>query len=136
FAHARRWIDTISPPAVLGYQEAQSLQVWRAGNALFMRNWSTAWAGSNAPDAQTGKAPPIVGKFDVAPLPRGISPNARHVATLGGWQLAVSRYSRHPAEAAQFVAFLAGRDNQKARAIRGSYLPTIKDLYNDPDVLA
>jgi trehalose/maltose transport system substrate-binding protein len=147
-ARARGWLNTISPPAVLNYQEAQSSQVWRAGNAAFMRNWSTAWAPGNAPDPKTGRASPIAGKFEVAPLPGGEpwpggtgSPSGsgaegRHAATLGGWQLAVSRYSQHPKEAVQFAAFLAGRDHQKVRAIKGSYLPTIKDLYNDPDVLA
>jgi trehalose/maltose transport system substrate-binding protein len=135
-ARASRWVNSISPPEVLGYQEAQSMQVWKAGNAAFMRNWSTAWAPSNAPDTQTGKASPVAGKFDVAPLPKGAGPGGLHAATLGGWQLAVSRYSQHPTEAAQFVAFLAGRDHEKLRAIKGSYLPSIKDLYNDPDVLA
>jgi trehalose/maltose transport system substrate-binding protein len=78
----------------------------------------------------------VADKFDVAPLPQGSGKGGLHAATLGGWQLAVSRYSRHPAEAAQFVAFLAGREHEKVRAIKGSYLPAIKDLYNDPEVLA
>jgi trehalose/maltose transport system substrate-binding protein len=134
---AHRWVNSISPPEVLGYQEAQSLQPWKLGNAAFMRNWSTAWAPSNAPDTVTGQASKVAGKFDVAPLPQGNNtPGGSHAATLGGWQLAVSRYSQHPAEAAQFVAFLAGKDHEKVRALNGSYLPSIKDLYNDPDVLA
>jgi trehalose/maltose transport system substrate-binding protein len=136
FTRARRWINTISPPDVLSYQENQSLSVWKAGNAAFMRNWSTAWAASNAPDAQTRQPSGVAGKFEVAPLPQGSQPGGYHAATLGGWQLAVSRYSQHPSEASQFVAFLANREFEKERAIKGSYLPTVKDLYNDPEVLA
>jgi trehalose/maltose transport system substrate-binding protein len=80
--------------------------------------------------------PPIAGKFAIAPLPAGGTANSRPAATLGGWQLAVSRYSAHPAEAAQFVAFLTGAAHQKARAIQAGYLPTIRALYQDPDILA
>jgi trehalose/maltose transport system substrate-binding protein len=133
---ARGWIGTITPPEVLGYQEDQSLRSWKEGNAAFMRNWSTAWAPSVAPDGQTGRPSAVAGKFDVAPLPKGTGPGGQHAAVLGGWQLSVSRFSRYPAEAARFVAFLAGRDHEKVRAMKGSYLPTIRDLYNDPDVLA
>lgn len=133
---AKGWINTITPPAVLGYQENQSLQAWKAGDAAFMRNWSTAWASSNASDPQTAQASSVAGRFDVAPLPEGAAANSWHAGTLGGWQLAVSRYSQHPAEAVQFATFLASREHQKTRAIKGSYLPTIKDLYNDPNVLA
>ena len=54
-----------------------------------MRNWPYAYALGNSADA------PIKGKFDVAPLPAGTGEGARPVATLGGWNLAVSKYSNH-----------------------------------------
>jgi trehalose/maltose transport system substrate-binding protein len=133
---ARSWIGRISPPSVLTYQEAEADKVWRSGNAAFMRNWSSSYAAGNQPDPQTGQLPPIAGKFAIAPLPAGGTTNSRPAATLGGWQLAVSRYSAHPREAAQFVAFLAASAHQKVRAIQAGYLPTIGALYHDPGVLA
>jgi trehalose/maltose transport system substrate-binding protein len=101
-----------------------------------MRYWSAGYVSGNQPDPQTGQVPPIAGKFAVAPLPAGRAPTDRPAATLGGWQLAVSRYSAHPKEATQFVAFLAGTAHQQQRAIQASYLPTIPALYHDPAVLA
>jgi trehalose/maltose transport system substrate-binding protein len=133
---AAGWINTISPPAVLTYQEADARAVWQAGNAAFMRNWPGSYAQGNAIDPKTGKLPPIAGKFDVTTLPAGTGPGARHAATLGGWQLAVSQYTQHPKEAAQFVTFLTAWDHEKERAIKGGNLPTLKALYADPDVLA
>jgi len=71
--------------------------------------------------------------FDVAPLPAGASGSG--AATLGGWQLAVSRYSEHPEEAARLALFMASAEEQKIRAIEGSFNPTIMSLYEDPEVL-
>jgi len=66
-------------------------------------------------------------------LPVGDS--GKSAATLGGWNLGVSKYSNHPEEAAKLAMFLAGEEVQKMRAVEGSFNPTIKSLYEDEDVL-
>ena len=66
---------------------------------------------------------------------RRTSPS-RPGATLGGWQLAVSKYSAEPALAADLVRFLTSAAEQKRRAIEGAYNPTLPALYEDPEVLA
>jgi trehalose/maltose transport system substrate-binding protein len=48
----------------------------------------------------------------------------------------VSKYSKNAEAAADLVRYLASREEQKRRAIRGSYNPTIEALYRDPEVLA
>lgn len=129
FETARGWIGTISPPGVLSYDEEAARGVFQAGNAVFMRNWAYAWALAQ------GKDSPVRGKVGVSALPSG-SEGGPHAATLGGWNLAVSRYSRHPAEAARLVAFLTAAPEQKRRAVAAAYNPTIPALYDDPEVLA
>lgn len=124
---AASWVGTISPPGVIGFAEEDARNVWQAGNAAFMRNWPYAYSLGNT----EGSA--VAGVFDVSPLPAGASGFGS--ATLGGWQLAVSRYSANPAIAADVALFLASYDEQKVRAIVGSYNPTIMALYEDPDVL-
>ena len=37
-------IEGVSPYAVTNYAEAESLQVFKAGDAALMRNWPYAWA--------------------------------------------------------------------------------------------
>ena len=122
----RGWIGTIAPEGVLTFDEEASRKVWQGGNALFMRNWPYAYKLSQSDDSA------VKGKFDVTTLPRGKGTSS---ATLGGWQLAVSKYSKNPALAAQVAFFFANYKHQKERAIEASYNPTIKTLYQDPEVL-
>ena len=120
-------IGTASPAAVTTYGEEEARNVWQAGNAAFMRNWPYAYAAGQA------KGSPVAGKIGVAALPAG--PGGKPAATLGGWQLAVNAYSKYPKEAASLVQYLTGKDEQKRRAIEGSYNPTIAALYKDQQVL-
>jgi trehalose/maltose transport system substrate-binding protein len=130
FDMAAGWVGTISPPGVTGYREEDARNIWQAGNAAFMRNWPYAYSLGN----QEGS--PIAEQFAVAPLPRGEGAEARNADTLGGWQMAVSNYSDNLDAAAQFAVCMTSREAQKIRAVQGSYLPTIGDLYQDEEVLA
>ena len=123
---AAHWVGSISPPGVVGYREWDSLNVWVAGDAAFMRHWPSAYVDSQA----TGS--PIRNKFDAALLPGG---NAGRVGTLGGWGLAVSRFSAHPHEALELVRFLTRRDVQVKRSQVLSQPPTLPELYNLPEVV-
>jgi trehalose/maltose transport system substrate-binding protein len=121
-------IGSIAPEGVLNYTEEESRGVWQSGNAVFMRNWPYAWALGQA------EGSPIKDKIGVVPLPKG-GDDGKHTGTLGGWQLAVSKYSQHPDESADLVKYMTSPKEQKRRAIEGSYNPTIEALYKDPDVL-
>ncbi len=126
---AKGWIGTISPSGVLAYQEEESRGVWQTGNSVFMRNWPYAYALGNGADS------PVKGKFDVTTLPvaaEGDKPSS----TLGGWNLAVSKYSTNPDAAIELVKFLTSKDSQKQRAIELSNLPTLSALYDDKDIAA
>lgn len=126
---AASWVGTISPEGVLNYAEEEARGVFQSGNAVFMRNWPYAWSLGNSDDS------PIKGNIGVAALPAG-GADGQNTGTLGGWQLAVSRYSDHAEEAASLVMFLTSYDEQKRRAVVGSYNPTIAGLYEDAEVLA
>ena len=124
---AASWIGTISPEGVLSYQEEESRGVWQSGNALFMRNWPYAHALGNSEDS------PIADKFGVVPLPTG-NGHDTSAATLGGWNLAVSRYSENVEAATSLALFLTSPEAQKLRAIELARLPTLVDVYDDPDI--
>ncbi len=124
---AASWIRSISPAGVTTYAEEDARGIFQAGNAAFMRNWPYAWALGQGDDSK------VKGKIGVAPLPSGGSRNA---ATLGGWQLGVSQYSKNQAAAIDLVRYLAGPAEQKIRAIEGAYNPTLPALYKDKDILA
>jgi trehalose/maltose transport system substrate-binding protein len=125
---AASWVGSIASVGVLNYDEEGSRGVWQNGKAAFMRNWPYAWSLAQADDS------PIKGKVGVGALPAG--PGGRPAATLGGWQLAVSRYSKHVDAAASLVMYLTSAEVQKQRAIGGSFNPTLPALYQDQDIIA
>ena len=126
---AASWVGTISPPGVIAYQEEEARGVWQTGNAAFMRNWPYAYALGSAEDS------PIKGLFDTAPLPRG-GEDGSSAATLGGWNVAVSKYSEHQDEAISLALYLSSAEAQKTLALRDGNLPTVISLYDDPDIAA
>lgn len=126
--NAASWIGKAAPEGVLNYAEEDARGVFQAGNAAFMRNWPYAYSLGNGADS------PIKGKFDVAALPKG-GADGKNTGTLGGWQLSVSKFSKNQDAAADLVMYLTSREEQKRRAIQGTYEPTIGALYQDQDVL-
>jgi trehalose/maltose transport system substrate-binding protein len=125
---AKTWIGTISPQGVLGYDEEQARGAFQSGKAVFMRNWPYAWALVNAPDS------PVKDKVGVVPLPKGDGDKAVHTGTLGGQSLAVSKYSAHSKEAVDLILYLAGPEEEKRRAVKGAFNPSLKSVYNEPEL--
>ncbi len=122
-----RIIGGISPRGILAYEEPESLALFTQGRAVFHRNWPYAWAVAN-----DGKQSKIAGKVGMMPLP-GFSPG-KGAATLGGWQLGVSRFSRQPDLAWHFAAFMTGATMQKRIALATGRAPARLALYQDADV--
>jgi multiple sugar transport system substrate-binding protein len=118
----------IAPRGSLMYQEPESLALFVQDRALFLRSWPYAWAVSNDP-----RKSQVAGKVGIAPLPH--FSGGRSFATLGGWQVGVSAYSRQPDAAWAFAKHITSRPVQKLFAVKGGRAPTRKDLYDDPQVL-
>jgi trehalose/maltose transport system substrate-binding protein len=123
---AAHWVGSISPPSVLSYNESDSLNAFRTGNAAFLRYWSSGYSPVNQQDS------PVRGRFKVTLLPSGPKGRAQ---TMGGFQIAASRYSAHRAEAAELARFLTSAEFQKCRAVEDGYLPTLPRLYDDPELM-
>ena len=119
-----------SPKGVLTYKEEEARQLFTSGGAVFMRNWPYAWTISQ----DSGQGSAVAGRTGLAPLP---SLNGRSSsACLGGWNLAISRYTRHPESAAKLVRFLTSVRSQKHFALHGGRLPARASVYADAEVLA
>jgi trehalose/maltose transport system substrate-binding protein len=123
---AARWVGTISPPSVIAYREWDALNIWRSGNAAFMRNWPTAYSTSKGQDSA------VRDKFSVSNLPAG---KAGSTAAQGGASLSVYRYSRHPAEAVALVRYLCRRDVELKRSLATSQPSVMPELYDLPEVM-
>jgi multiple sugar transport system substrate-binding protein len=118
----------VTPPLVTTATEEATRHIFGNGRAIFMRNWPYAWnifAKENSP---------VRGKVGVAPIPA--FPGGHSAPTLGGWQLGVNRYTRHPQAAERFIRFMTSPSSQKYLALTIGYKPTMKALYRDRELLA
>lgn len=101
---------------------------FKAGQAVFAINWSWAW-DRFADDADSK----VKGKVGVMPLPAVAG--GKSATCVGGWQWALSAFSRHKPEAAKLVKFMGAPEASKFLAIEGALLPTSLGLYTDADVV-
>ncbi len=122
-------IGGIAHRGVLADEEPESLALFTQGRAIFLRNWPYAWVIANDP-AQSR----IAGKVGMAPLP-GFAGH-RGVATLGGWQLGISRFSRQPELAWRFVDHMTSEAMQKRIGLSIGRAPTRRALYDHPELIA
>ncbi|MBI3995558.1 MAG: ABC transporter substrate-binding protein [Nitrospirae bacterium] len=118
----------VSPPMVTTADEEATRRIFGEGRAVFLRNWPYAWNLFEQPGSK------IRGKVGVSPLPG--FPGHPSAATLGGWQLGVNRYSRHPKEAEALIRFLTSAEAQRWMAIEIGYKPTRTALYRDRKLMA
>ena len=127
---AKGWVGNIAPSAVTSYMEEDSRAVWQGGNAAFHRNWPYVYSISQADDSE------LQDQFSVGLLPMGDGDGADNAATLGGWNMMVSKYSQNIDAATAFAKYMSSFEVQKARAIERSLNPTVVEVYDDEDVLA
>ncbi len=113
----------ISPPLVITSIEESTRHMFGNGKVLFMRNWPYAL------HIVEREGSLVKGKVGVSPLPS--FPGKISVSTLGGWQLGVNRYSKHPEAAERLIEFLVSPESLKILALTIGYKPARKSLYKD-----
>jgi multiple sugar transport system substrate-binding protein len=100
----------------------------QAGNLLFAMTWGYVWNRlENDADSK------VKGKIGVTTLPH--DPGGKSATCIGGWQLAVSAYSKNKVEAVKFARWLSSPETSKMQAILASHMPVFPSVYKDPDVL-
>lgn len=121
--------DGITTEGVLAHKPDDSRAVFEEGKALFMRNWTYAYASAQQ---ETSK---VAGNVGVAALPVG--PNGtKSAGTLGGWDLAINANSDDPEAAKIFAEFMTSFDAQKLLTVQRATFPTRGDVYADADIKA
>jgi multiple sugar transport system substrate-binding protein len=113
-----------APKAVTTYKEEESRRAFESGNATYMRNWPYAYA--------LGKDSNIADKFDISTFP-GYKGN-EGAGVLGGYNLAISSFSKNPEGSLAFIEFATQPEQQKLMATEASLPPTLTEVYDDPAV--
>jgi trehalose/maltose transport system substrate-binding protein len=123
----RAQIGKTTPRNVTTYQEGEAHTAFVNGDAAFMRNWPYAYS------IAAGAGSKVIGKFNVTVLPHGS--NGKSVGTVGGWQLAVSKYSKHKDASIEFVRYMTSPAVEKFDAIFNTNVPTIPAVAKDRAVV-
>ena len=123
----RAQIGKVTPNGVTTYQEDQTEHAFDNGDAAFARNWPYQY-GIGA-----GAGSKVKGKFNVTVLPHGTTGGS--VGTVGGWQLAISKFSKHKGAAIEFVRYMTSPAVEKFDAITNSNVPTIVSVAKNKAVV-
>jgi len=101
---------------------------FKADQVVFAINWGFAWDRfKDDADSQ------VKGKVGVMPLPA--MAGGKSATCVGGWQWAVSAFSKNKAAAASLVKHLSSPESSKFLAVEGSPLATYQTVYTDADVV-
>jgi multiple sugar transport system substrate-binding protein len=116
----------VASPALTTSKEQTIQNGFEAPNsqAAFLLNWPYAYSSIQKAN------PDRAAHFKWTRYP-GVNPGTPGKATVGGFNLAVSAYSRHPAEAFEATLCLRSADNQKYQAVTEGLPPTISTIYDD-----
>src|SRR5215216_543461 len=120
--------EGISPEGVTVYKEDESAGAFLNGDAVFLRQWPYLYALVGTSDYPKLK-PEQVGVSEL-PSADGEPGNG----TVGDQPLYISSSARDPDAAWKFIQFLTASEQQRLRALEGSYLPTRSALYSDQEI--
>lgn len=128
FLHDCIYKHKITPARITRPEAIEDPSEFIEGNAIFLRLWP------NVMQAVEAEGSKVAGKVKIAPLPMGPM-GKRGVSVIGGWNLCIPTHTKSPAAAWNFIRFSTSYESQKLKAMKGGPLPTLKSLYEDPDVL-
>lgn len=110
----------VSPRDVTNFKELDAIDLFKKGEAGFLRNWPYAWTELEKPGALSQR------QVGVLPL-RG--------ACRGGWGFAIAQRAKYPNEALRAIQFFASEAAQRKFVLQASYVPTLKTLFTDPQIV-
>ncbi len=118
----------VSPKALITYIEVEPpRRTFTEGKAVSHSNWSYVWSVSQAEGSK------VVGKVGMAPMPRFAG--GQHACAVGGWNWAISKWSRHPEEAWKVIEWFSSVEIQKWMMLGGSFMFSRMELSRDPEIL-
>jgi trehalose/maltose transport system substrate-binding protein len=117
----------VTSPSFTNAIEDDARLEFQGGDAAFQLNWPFVY-----PAMQEG-APELAEKVHWARYP-GVDPGTPSRVTIGGYNLAVSAYSRYPDESFEAALCLRNADHQLFSAVNDGVPPTIESVYDDPQM--
>jgi multiple sugar transport system substrate-binding protein len=119
--------DGVAPREVASFEEQESLVAFNAGDAVFLRGWPYMYQILGQ-EGQVNQD-----QVGIAALPVA-EEGLQSYSCLGGWNMYINRNSQNVDAAWEFVKFITAPEQQRFRAVEGSFLPTLNELYNDQEI--
>ncbi|CAM5528720.1 ABC transporter substrate-binding protein [Kitasatospora aureofaciens] len=114
-------------PSLPNQMEDQNRLAMESGTAAFELNYPFVYPSMKA------NQPALFPHFHWAPYP-AVTPDRPAGVTIGGIDLAVGAYSRHPDLAFEATLCLRSRDNQLTNALKGGLPPSLRSLYRTEEL--
>lgn len=114
--------DGFYAPGFNTMMEDQAKTAFAAGQTVFMRNWPAFYDLLQRPANSQ-----IVDRFDIAPLP--VFADEETTTAIGGFNLAVSKFSTKKAVAKEFVRFASLDEDMQVALGRSSRPPVLASAY-------
>jgi len=112
-------------PSLPVQMEDQNRLAMEAGTAAFELNYPFVYPSMKA------DKPDLFKHFKWALYP-SVMPGEPARVTIGGIDMAISKYSPHPQQAFEAALCLRNKENQLNAAVKGGLPPTLESLYHDP----
>ncbi|HTP18960.1 MAG TPA: extracellular solute-binding protein [Solirubrobacteraceae bacterium] len=112
-------------PSLNVSQEGPGQVAFQSGTAAFMINYPFVWSATQAGNPKVFKD---MGYAYFPQVTAGISPKV----SIGGYNLGISAFSKHPNLAFQAVQCLTQDKNQSRDAIKGGLAPVAASIYDQP----
>jgi multiple sugar transport system substrate-binding protein len=115
------------PKDAISYKEEEGRRAFQEGKLIFHRQWPYQYALASKTDGSSK----VVDKFAVAPLPGMTGPGK---STLGGHNLAISKFTKNKATALDFIKWFSNEQNGRTNLEVASLAPVYSSLYDDPEL--
>jgi multiple sugar transport system substrate-binding protein len=122
-----------SDPALSTDQEDQGRLAFEAGKAAFMLNWPYVYAAARADGETSPVTKKVFQNMGWAPYP-AVDPNKPSRVSIGGANIGVSVFGKHPELATQAALCMTRPKWQAQEAIVEGLPPVINSAYDNPTV--
>jgi multiple sugar transport system substrate-binding protein len=122
--------DGIAPMAVVNYTEPETHAAFLNGSAVFCRNWPYMYGLLQDP----GQSQITPDQVEITTLPH--NEGGQSYSGLGGWNMYINAASKGKLDAIwAFIQFMSAPEQQKFRALKGSFIPTRQTLLDDQEIV-
>ena len=122
----------VTPASVTTFQEPQAMDIFAAGQSVFLRNWDYAYSYATTP--ATSKL--TTSQVGVAPLPTFQGMSYPGYSNIGGWNMYINPHSKHIGVDLTFIKWLSSQQAQDILAVKYSEIPTVESVRTSAAVVA